>query len=150
MIYAKLNQTEIYKAIGKNMATAIDFISSTDLATLSNGRTEVDGENVFALAFGYETKSLADAKWEAHKKYIDLHILLSGKEKIGYTRVEDLIISENYKDETDCMFLKGEGQFVELGNDHFVIFWPGEAHMPGVMVSNSEKVKKVVIKILVD
>jgi YhcH/YjgK/YiaL family protein len=149
MIYDKLERIKTYVGLSNNISTAIKFIEDIDLGVLQDGKTEIDGENVFALAFGYETKSLEMAKWEAHKKYIDIHITVSGKEKIGYAELENLEVVEKYNEETDCMFLKGEGQFLALDNEHFAMFYPGEGHKPAIFINECEQVRKVVIKILV-
>jgi len=150
MIVDTLKHADYLKTLGPNFKTALAFLNKPRLDELEDDRYDLHGDDVFAVVQTYMTGPIDQRKWEAHKKYIDLHILVRGREKIGYARVGDLNMSEEYSEETDCMFLKGEGQFVELGNDHFAMCWPGEAHMPGVAIDAPENVRKVVIKIFYD
>jgi YhcH/YjgK/YiaL family protein len=41
------------------------------------------------------------------------------------------------------------GDFITLGDDRFVVLWPGDAHMPGIAVDAPAEVRKVVVKIAI-
>ena len=50
---------------------------------------EVDGEDLFYLLQSYESKPANDTP-EAHKKYVDIQFLISGREKMGVGALEDM------------------------------------------------------------
>ena len=82
MIFDKLSNMILYKGMNSNLDTAIDFLSSHNLAELPLGRTEIDGDKVF-LNKMEATSVPADAKqYEMHKKYMDIQIVVSGAEQV--------------------------------------------------------------------
>ena len=83
MIYTKIKNIETYLGISKNLDTAIRFLREYDLNDLGKGKTVIDQDEVFVNHFCYQTVEEKDASWEGHIRYADMHILLSGNEKIG-------------------------------------------------------------------
>ena len=65
----------------------------------------------------YTTKARSEAKYEAHKKFIDIQMILSGKELIAVSPIEKMTISDEYNEEKDFMlfhhswFLSSESGF---------------------------------------
>ena len=108
-------------------------------------------DTVYVNIEEYETKHLQDARFEAHKEYIDVQIVLEGKEELYYTDVNNLTVDIPYSKEKDIMFYKdkvaGNDKFT-LDETNFIILFPQDAHAPQVCIDNNPaKVKKAVIKI---
>lgn len=105
----------------------------------------------FANIDEYTTKRHCECKLEAHKKYIDIQLLLDGAEELGFTSTEGLEISENYDLARDVMFFTPcdqELNKIVLKKGNFILLYPHEAHQPQMAVNNlPSKVKKVVVKI---
>lgn len=148
MIYDEIDFISNYKFLNKNFDVATRFIKETKLALLPAGKHVIESENVFALVSEYETKPTDEVDWEAHKKYIDIQIVLVGEEKIGFTRLNTLQITKEYDPEKDIMFLKGTGEYFTLKKGLFAVFFPHDAHRPGLNTTMQMHVKKLVIKIL--
>ena len=89
MIYTKIKNIETYLGISKNLDTAIRFLREYDLNDLGKGKTVIDQDEVFVNHFCYQTVEEKDASWEGHIRYADMHILLSGNEKIGINNIPD-------------------------------------------------------------
>lgn len=146
MIIDSLENMSIYDNIPQNV---INFVKTLTPET-EIGRYEID-KNSYANIDVYETKNLKDCKFEAHKNYIDIQMLLSGIEELDYTPVKDLIVSEKYDEKRDIMFFENpdrisDSVILEVGK--FALIYPHEAHRPQVAFNaNSKTVKKVVIKI---
>ena len=51
---------------------------------MEDGRHPIDGEAIFALVSTYETEPEGARSFEAHRKYIDVQYLLSGREIIHW------------------------------------------------------------------
>lgn len=150
MIVDDLKHTQLYAKMGANLEEAFHYIATTDLTNLPEGKFAIDGEKLFAVVSQYETKALEQCSWEAHRKYIDIQIILSGKEKMGYCRINDMRTTTAYDQEKDLLFLEGQGDFVTVKEGMFALFAPNDAHMPGVQVDNPESVKKIVVKVLTE
>ena len=149
MIFDTIENAHLYKALSKNLAKGLDFIQNTNLLELQPGKYEIDGSNVFASVSNYETKNLVDGKFEAHKQYIDIQILTSGEEKIYYAPLKETKEKEPYNEAKDIVFLNGSGDFVTIASGTFVIFFPTDAHMPGILAEKKTLVNKIVIKVRV-
>ena len=132
-------------------AKVSNFLKSLtpDVAT---GHYEID-DTAYANIDVYQTRDIDLCKFEAHKKYIDIQMLLSGEERLDYTHVDGLIVSKEYDPERDVMFFKNSEEpfdTVSLTPFKFAVLYPYEAHRPQMNISGiSKKVKKVVVKIKV-
>ena len=126
-----------------------DFLKSLTPDSVC-GRYEID-ENAYANIDVYETKDICLCKFEAHKKYIDIQMLLAGQERLDYTFVNNLSVNEEYDEERDIMFFSSpSGAFdtLSLTPFKFALLYPYEAHRPQMNIKDvSLKVKKVVVKI---
>lgn len=147
MIFDALENAEIYYGLGEKFKTAFEFLKMTDFNFIKEDRVELDGDNIFAIVAKYDTKNNEDAKWEVHKKYIDIQYMISGAENMGFVLADYLDIKEEYNDEKDIEILEGLGDYVQVNEGEFVVFFPDDAHMPGLKIKENELVHKVVVKI---
>ncbi len=131
---------------------AFNFLKTNDLQGLELKRYNIDGDNVYAPVSEYLTKNEADAKYEAHQKYIDIQYVVSGKELIGIAPMsQKLEVLEPYDSTKDVEFLtvsKVENHIALP--DRFFIFFPEDAHRPGLKDEENSPVRKVVVKVKVD
>lgn len=125
-----------------------EWIGKNDLVNLPVAKYTIDGDNIFAPVSEYETKLPADGKWEAHKKYLDIQIVLSGKELIGIAPTQGATVVVPYNETKDVMFVAPvteKDYHAKPGT--FFIFFPTEAHRPNMMDGEQVKVKKIVFKV---
>ncbi|KAE9631194.1 YhcH/YjgK/YiaL family protein [Defluviitalea raffinosedens] len=148
MIYSKMKYIETYRGIHPNLDKAIDFLLETDLKTLSLGRNEVDGDKVFINRFNYQTIPIEEGAFEAHEKYLDIHLLISGKERIAISDMSCMTIKskDTIKDGIDCEGPIDQLIFMEPGD--VLIAFPHDAHMVKLESSGICEVEKVVVKVL--
>ena len=149
MILDNIENYKKYEELNRNFEKAFKFLKREDLGSLAVGKYEIDGEEVFALVQEYETKDLENAKYEAHKKYIDIQYMLEGTEHMGYSSIDKLKITSPYSEENDFMLLSGEANLIMLNSKDFSVFFPEDAHMPGIAIKDKNKVRKVVVKVIV-
>jgi len=147
MIFDSIENAEMYYGLNGRIKTAFEFIKKTNFETLNEERVEIDGDNIFAMIQKYKTRNSEDAKWEAHRKYIDIQFMVSGAENMGFVLQDYLEIIEEYNPEKDVEFLDGLGDYVQVNENEFVIFFPDDAHMPGLKIKENEMVHKVVVKV---
>ena len=147
MIFENIKHASTYYSLNERLTKALQYLAQTDFTSMEPGKYEIEGENIFALVQTYNTKPFSSGKWEAHKKYIDVQYIVSGKEKMGFTETTKVIIMEEYNEEKDCAIYKGEGNFLIAEEGHFAIFFPSDVHMPGMAINIPKEVKKVVVKV---
>lgn len=146
MIIDSLENCEKYITLHKDFKLVFDYIHSHNLTEKECGRYELRGSEVFFNLQEYETKPVQ--KLEAHKKYIDIQVVVSGEEYMGYTNIEKTSVCENYDEEKDVVFLNGNTDKIKADNTTFLIFYPQDAHMPALSVNEPKHVKKAIFKIL--
>jgi YhcH/YjgK/YiaL family protein len=148
MIKDTLNYIGFYKNLSPNMATAIAYLVETDFSQLEPGKYAVSGDDVFVMVSQSTTRPLSEGKWEAHRKYIDIQCVISGREQIGYANIDQMRVVLPYDGDKDILFLDGpcDDELVLLPGD-FTILWPQDAHRPGIAVGEPSTVKKAVVKV---
>lgn len=149
MIFDTLDQWARYAAPESRLATAFKFLCETDLNTLPIGRTEIDGDHLYALVQEYSTRPLEEGKWEAHRRYADVQYVQHGQERMGFANLA-VMTADEYLPEKDFLSLSGEGNFVNVFAGAFVVFFPQDAHMPCLCVKTPQPVRKVVLKLLLE
>lgn len=147
MIFDSLDNLQLYFEICPAFADVEQFISTNDLAALSIGRHPINDQGSYASVNEYQTKTVEDSFIECHKKYIDVQIIACGEELIGIAGKKQCI-EQPYDDSKDLQKLSGKVDFITLLPGFFAVFFPHDAHEPGVR-SGTEPVavKKIVFKI---
>lgn len=151
MIIDILKNASLYTGhlgMNKRIETALNYLRDTDMSNLKPGRYEIDDSDIFALMQNYYTKPKENGFWEAHRQYIDIQYVIKGTELIGYSNIDNLKSGE-YDDAKDLLVLYGDGVFLEVREGTFVILMPQDAHMPGIAVTTSQPVSKIVLKVRV-
>lgn len=148
MIIDHISNAGRYAALGPRFKQAFDFLRTTDLNALEQGRYPLAGDALFALVQNYNTKAPSEGFWEAHRRYIDLQFVLQGTERIGYAPLHRMKL-ESHDEQRDLSVLHGEGDFLTLTDGCFMLLWPEDAHMPGLQADRSGPVRKIVFKIAV-
>jgi YhcH/YjgK/YiaL family protein len=147
MIVDKLENSDIYSALGERIKKAFDFLKNTDLNALPTGKTEIEGSDIFAAVSEYETKAQANCKLEAHRKYLDVQYLVKGSELIGYAPASNQEVIVDYNEEKDIIFFKADVSTVLIQEGMFAIFFPEDLHQPCIQANSPMNVKKVVVKV---
>lgn len=147
MIFDSIENAKLYYGIGERFAKAFEFLKNEDLENLPIEKIEIDGENIFALPQKYLTKNENEGKWESHRKYADIQYIVSGSENIGFVLEDYLEDLEAYDEEKDVEFFSGEGDYIQINDGEFAVFFPDDAHKPGLKVGEQEEIHKIVIKV---
>lgn len=142
MITDKLVNIDKYEEIPFEIRNFIKTVSKG----IPLGKVSLDGEN-YANVEEYTTKTHDKCLFEAHKKYADIQILLSGEERLDYSEEKGTIV-QAYDYERDIMFLNAnETESIILDGTNFVLLLPEELHRPQMCIKESQFVKKIVVKI---
>ena len=146
MIIDNLSNAKRYFSLNPRFEKAFNFLKTTDLRKLEEKKYEVDGADVYATCMVRQGLAPEAAKHEAHDKYVDIQVCVSGREGFGWSfRPDCTSVKEPYNPEKDIVFYADKPDtFVEIKPGQFAIFFPEDVHMPLV---GSGEIKKVVVKV---
>lgn len=150
MIYDTLENLSLYKGIHRNLDYALNFLESIDLNKLPLGITKINGDEVYANVMEGNLKDASELSYEFHKRYADIQLDIIGEEMIGIGFLAEKG-SDTYDDENDFGTIRCRKEVaVPLGENRFIICLLKEPHKPGIYSTNSNFVKKCVIKVLME
>jgi biofilm protein TabA len=132
---------------------AFEFLESLGNRDKAPGRYPIDGDRMYSIIAENNTIPPEAAQFEAHRRYIDIHYLIRGAEMIGLAVANKLEEAKPYDVENDLALYKRPQVYKRLilMPGDFVVFYPGQAHMPSCNPHNkSEEIKKVVVKVLAE
>ena len=134
-----------------NIAIALDWIKKEKWKGLDVGRYEIKGNDVYAMVQSYKSKNYLDGKFESHKDYIDIQMVISGHEFMFASNDNSLLSSSTgYDKDNDIEFFQAEPKtkskiYMEPGV--VCILFPSDFHKPCILREKSENIKKLVIKV---
>ena len=151
MIYDRFENLNLYCQPGTRLHRALVFARDVARA-VADGRMDIDGERLYASVATYETGSREERRFEAHRKYIDVQVLLEGEECIDVSLDKDLPTLEAYDEKRDVMFLKPPEHVASLvmKPGQFGVFYPHDTHRPGCHLREKRRVRKIVMKVAVE
>ncbi|MEN9841680.1 MAG: hypothetical protein RL376_1480 [Verrucomicrobiota bacterium] len=121
------------------------------IAAVPVGKTErIElGEGVFALEQAYEAKPAAEGRWEAHERYIDVQVVIDGRELMRVIEVGQLTLTEDLRSERDLMFYAAQegGSTLRISAGEAAVFFPSDGHMPSLADGPVSVVRKTVVKV---
>jgi biofilm protein TabA len=130
---------------------ALAAVAKIDLDAIPVGKTPIDGDRIYASVNEYQTEPVQDRRPEKHFRYIDIQIVAAGRERIGFTDVENVSdLTEDCRETKDVVFFgrTAKENFIRLEKGDFVIFFPWEVHRPNCFYdTKAEHVKKIVVKV---
>lgn len=152
MLFSSLSDYGQNVISSEDMAKVLAFLSRDDLEQIECGRHDIDGERIFANVMELETAPADKKPYEAHRRYADVHFVISGEEHVGLAPVAELEPAGEFS-EKDDFGLYGEPEresWVTLRAGDLVVTPPCDAHKPGCCgEAGPARLKKVCVKILV-
>jgi biofilm protein TabA len=150
MIHDGIKNAGTYRPLSPAFERAFAWLASHDLASLEDGRFDIDGDEVYALVQSYTTEDRAGRDFETHRRYADIQVLVSGVEIIVYRQAEGLCPVLPYDGGKDfASWRKDGGMDLVVQSGEFAVFFPEDAHAPKIAAVSPERVKKIVVKVRV-
>ena len=106
------------------------------------GRYELE-DGAFYLVQECKGRPREGAKFESHKRYIDVQYIVDGEEDMEVADISTLTLSDEYDEEADYMLHTGAGALIHFKPGDFAVYFPNDGHMPSL----DGATRKVVIKI---
>jgi YhcH/YjgK/YiaL family protein len=134
-----------YQGLHPAIDEAIAFIQDPSaIAQLSLGRQTISPQ-LDAIIDHYATGQSQDRYLEAHRRFVDLQLMLDGSEMIQVATLTDQTPVQAYDELKDFALYNLPGQMIHVAQAHFVIFMPQDAHLP-CLGQPSQMVKKLILK----
>ncbi len=148
MILDILENAHRYLTLNGGFAAGFEFLARRDLKELPVDTYKIDGDRVYAMVSKDHGLEKENAWLEAHRKYIDIQLVLEGTDAMGWKPEATCTpTSKGYDPENDIQFYKDKPDaWLATAPGAFAIFFPEDAHAPLV---SSGQLQKVVVKVAV-
>ena len=146
MIITTLQHSERIEKLHPSFKRLFDYVKTHDLLNAPLGRIELDGDNLFINNSEPTCLSADEQVLEMHRDYIDVHILLTGQETIGWKSLETIQhISQPYQKEADYALSDDRPtMYTVLQPGECCILYPEDPHAP---IIGKGKIRKLIGKI---
>lgn len=146
MIVSTLKDSNRMELLHPLFKPLFDYVKSHDLLHAPLGRIEIDGDNLYVNNVLAEGVPAEKQLLEAHRAYIDVHILLEGAERIGWKALEDVTEEvKPYDAPADCaLYADSPTTYVDMVPGQFVAVYPEDPHAPLI---GQGKIRKLIAKV---
>lgn len=150
MIYDVFDNMTLYCREGDALYRAIDYARHFDSSS-ADGIYEIEGRDIYARVLSYETEPAAKRRFEAHRDYLDVQVVLTGCERIDVSLAteHELDELEPYDPEKDVVFYGGLGGDISMKMvpGRFALLYPDDVHRPNCDMEGASHVKKICVKV---
>lgn len=147
MIFGNIDHLEEFPFLEEQIKECFEYAKSNDLASYEKGSHEIDGERLFVNIVEYTTTAAEERFWEAHKNYLDVHVMIHGTEQIDLNFIQNMNVKE-FVEKDDFLPMEGDkNSSVILRDGDFLICYPSDGHRTAVAVDGPEKIKKAIFKV---
>ncbi len=153
--HESINQQEFsrqYHINNKYWDEAFNFLKTHNPAEMAPGTYIIDSNNVYAIIADLDAPVKEQVKWEAHRNFNDLQMILQGKGGMGVAKVAspNAVVTVPYDAAKDNENFTVSGEnYYDAAPGTFFIFSPNEMHRPAYKVEGYNHIKKMVIKVRV-
>lgn len=147
MIYGKIANLAEYAFLPKAIGDCFAYLQTHDFQKLQPGRHDIADDDIYVNLSIYTTTSAQERFWEAHRTYLDVHVMIEGTEQIDLNFISNM---EQHAYEADKDFLPLDGDacaHVLLQPGDFLICYPNDAHRTAIAPDTPSTVKKAIFKI---
>ena len=146
MIYGKFSYENFEKDYLKEIG---DFLKNNDLANFKKGITKIDNDRFYVNICDYTTVEEDDRVWEAHKKYLDIHVMVKGSEVVKHTFIENANI-KTYHEDSDYVEIpdvKKIDTVITLSEGQYLVFDTTDVHKTAIKNGEAQDVIKAIFKV---
>lgn len=143
MIICNWSDIARYRDVIPGLQAAIDFVSNLNHRTpgtypIENGRVMLQKGT---------THPLANSKAEAHRKFLDIQLVLDGSEYCGWEKTEALTQVGDFDQDKDVGFYEGTLKPFQITAGMCYVLYPEDAHAPCAHLETQTEYTKLVIKL---
>jgi YhcH/YjgK/YiaL family protein len=121
------------RLLSPKLAEALDYLGSLSFGQMEDGEYPVGEDGAYLIVKTAETYPFNEMRPEHHERYIDIHYMISGTEKIGFARNtgrnKAVTVSRPVEDHTFFDFVEQEAELI-LYPGQYAVFAPSDIHRP--------------------
>lgn len=146
MIVSTLTQSARIECLHPHFKRFFDFVKTHDWTKEPCGRIVLEGDEMYINVVESECKKAEEQVLEAHREYLDIHVLLEGRETIAWKPLADCKDLTSPYDATNDYLLYGDKaeNYIVLHPREFMIVYPEDPHGPLI---GEGKIRKLIGKI---
>lgn len=132
----------------RRLAVAFRFLQRPDLAQMPLGKHVIDPK-AYAMIDKSKSQPPDKVQFEAHRKYIDVHYMISGQVTTGFAPADTLKVITPYDAGEDAASYAVPAEYVKvkLYPGDFAVFFTNGGHMPNCHLDGPHDLHKVVVKV---
>lgn len=147
MIFGNVDHISEYFFLEEKIKECFSYAKEHDLCVFEKGKHDIRGDEFYVNIVEYTTTTPENRFWEAHKEYLDIHLMLDGEEQIDLNFLKNMTVKE-YVPDDDFVPMHGEkNASVVLRNGDFLVCYPNDGHRTAVAVNGSTAIKKAIFKV---
>ncbi len=157
MIFDTLEHLERYRGLDARLDRGLEalraFRSRDAGFPLEDGRHELAGSDLYASISSYRSQAPEAKSFEAHRLYLDVQVVLEGRETLYWAPLEQLRPVGEYSPGKDIALYsreeEGPGMGLPLEPGLFTVLFPQDGHKPGCHPAGGrpQAVRKLVLKV---
>lgn len=146
MILSNLQNCKRVETLHSLLPLLFEYVKTHNLLNAPLGRISIKGDDLFINNCNPQCVQADKQMMEIHRKYMDVHILLQGAERIGWKTTGDLTApAKPYDEAADIAFYQDKPTaFVDMLPGQMLIAWPEDAHAPLI---GEGKIRKLIAKV---
>ncbi len=155
MIIDSLEAFDRYIGLNPLFPVVAEYLRHTDLTTLPVGKTVIQSDDIFINVQEAPVKAKEEARFETHRRMIDIQIPFTAPEQHGWTPAAQLPQAA-YDEQTDMTLHDPKAPatpadiastYFTLRPGQFAIYFPTDGHAPAITTTG---LRKAIIKVRVD
>lgn len=147
MIFGNVGQLEDFAFLDEKIKACFTYAGTHDLMSMEPGFHDIAGKDFYVNLCEYETTTVENRFWEAHRDYLDIHYMVSGAEQIDMCFIENMKQGE-YEASGDFLPMEGERNgHIVLNEGDFLVCYPHDGHRTAIQVGESQKIRKAIFKV---
>ena len=107
MIFGNINNLSEFPFLEEQVKECFEYAKTHDLASYEKGSHEIDGDRLFVNIVEYTTTTPEERFWEAHKNYLDVHVMIHGNEQIDLNFIQNMELKD-FVEKDDFLPMDGE------------------------------------------
>lgn len=146
MIIDKFKNLSSYASMLQSLKEGYKEIKKLDRNNLEVGRYEFNG-GFFMVQKGV-TKPMEEGNFEAHRKYVDVQIVIEGSEDVAWADLSDLTEVIPYNEEKDAVYYSGDtSHYMTITEGMCYVAFPHDGHRAIRHVKEQTSFTKIVMKL---
>ncbi len=147
MILDRLENASRYFEVVPRFDQVMNWLAVTDVSSLPAGTEVLEKGKLFVKVLDVNGKLEEDCLFETHNEFIDIQIPITGAESMGWKAKEACHhVDKPYDASIDmALYREKATTMANVQPGEFIVFFPEDAHQPGIADPNANY-RKLIVK----